>query len=175
MYAWREEPSARLYQPLRRVSLAQLRDLLAERGGRPVGPELTGEVQWLIGTPDGPVGWVTLTIESREHAIGSVGYTVGERFRGRGYAAAGLRALLPLAFDPAAADLWRLQAVATVDNVASRRVLERCGFTCEGLARAYLVIGGVRVDHVRYALLRNEWEAAALPAGRIGPGEQLCG
>jgi RimJ/RimL family protein N-acetyltransferase len=166
--AWREEPSARRYQPLRHVSLAHLRDLLAERGGRPIGPELTGEVQWLIETPDGPVGWVTLTIESREHAIGSVGYTVGERFRGRGYAAAGLRALLPLAFDPTAADLWRLQAVAAVANLASRRVLARCGFTFEGIARAYLVIGGVRVDHARYALLRDDWEAAC---SSIGPGE----
>jgi RimJ/RimL family protein N-acetyltransferase len=155
--AWRQEPSTRRYQPLRQLPLDRVRELLAERASRPIGPDLTGDVQWLIATPAGPVGWVTLTVESREHGIGSVGYTIGERFRGRGYASASLRALLPLAFGAEAADLWRLEAVAALENGASCRVLERCGFRREGIARAYLVIGGVRVDHARYALLRTEW------------------
>lgn len=160
VFSWREEPSTRYFQPLRQIPLDQLRALLTERGGQPISPHLTGDVQWLIETPAGPVGWVTLTIESREHGLGNVGYTVGEHFRGRGYATAGLRAMLPLAFGAETADLARLQAVAAVENAASRRVLERAGFVAEGIARAYLVIGGVRVDHARYALLRSDWLAA---------------
>jgi RimJ/RimL family protein N-acetyltransferase len=157
--SWREEPSTRRYQPLRQVPLDLLRQMLAERGAQPISPNLTGDVQWLIETPAGPVGWVTMTVESREHGIGGVGYTVGERFRGRGYATAGLRALLPIAFGGDTLDLARLQAVAAVENVASRRVLEQAGFAPEGIARGYLVIDGVRVDHARYALLRSDWLA----------------
>ena len=159
---WRAEPSAQRFQPLRLRSLDELRALLAERAVHPLDGRLTGEVQWLIEAAEGPVGWVTLAVTSREHGIGTVGYTVGERFRGRGYAAAGVRAVLPLAFRPDGADLWRMEAVAAVGNAASRRVLERCGFAAEGIARAYLVIGGERVDHARYALLRPEWEATRL-------------
>ena len=170
--AWRTEAGTRRYQPLRQVSLAQLREMLAERGARPLTPDLTGTAQWLIEAAAGPVGWVSLTVESREHGIGSVGYTIGERFRGRGYASAGLRALLPSAFEPVAADLARLEAVAAVANAASRRVLERCGFQCEGIARAYLVIDGVRVDHARYAMLRTEWAARDREA-RAGSGDEL--
>jgi RimJ/RimL family protein N-acetyltransferase len=155
--AWRSEPSTRRFQPLRQLTLTQLRQVLNERAARALGPGLTGEVQWLIVATEGAVGWLTLAVESREHGIGTVGYTVGERHRGRGYASAGLRELVSIAFSPRGANLWRLEAVAAVDNVASRRVLERAGFEFEGIARSYLVIDGVRVDHARYALLRDDW------------------
>ena len=158
---WRTEPSASRYQPLRRLTLAELRGALAERAARSLDARLDGEVQWVVEAGGEPVGWVTLTVTSREHAVGAVGYTIGERYRGRGYATAAVRALLPLALSPTRADLWRLEAVAAVDNTASRRVLERAGFRFEGIARSYLVIGGERVDHARYALLRPEWEQQA--------------
>ena len=153
---WRTEPSASRYQPLRRLSLAELRGALAERAARSLDARLDGEVQWVVEAGGEPVGWVTLTVTSREHGVGVVGYTIGERHRGRGYATAAVRAVLPLAFSPAGAGLWRLEAVAPVGNAASRRVLARAGFRYEGIARGYLVIGGRRVDHVRYALLRPE-------------------
>jgi len=41
------------------------------------------------------------------------------------------------------------------DNLASRRLLERCGFQYEGVAKAYLQIGGRWRDHVLYAALRE--------------------
>ena len=158
--AWRTEPSAGRYQPLHRFSADALRERLAARAAAPLDPTCTSDLQWIVETNDGPVGWVTVELTSREHGIGTLGYTIGERFRRRGYATAAVRAVLPLVFGPAALDLWRLEAGAAVDNVASRRVLERTGFTYEGIARALLVIDGVRVDHARYALLRPEWEEA---------------
>lgn len=157
--AWRAEPGARRFQPLRQVSLDALREMLARRVARPIDPAFEGEAQWLIFAEGEPVGWVGLEVLSREHGIGTVGYTVAGRFWGRGYASAGLRALLPLALAPEGANLWRLEAVAAVANAASRRVLAKAGFQEEGIAREYLAIDGVRVDHVRVALLRPEWAA----------------
>ena len=158
LHAWRSEASARRYQPLRSVSVAQLREQLAIEGKAAVGPRLSDDVRWIVEAADGPVGWISLKAISREHATGDVGYTIGERFHGRGYATAALLALLPIAFDPDGAALFRLQAVAAVANVASCRVLEQAGFHREGIARSFLVIDGERVDHVRYALLRPDWE-----------------
>ncbi len=131
---------------------------MAKRAASPLDPTCTTDVQWIVETDEGPVGWVTVELTSREHGIGALGYTIGERFRRRGYATAAVRAVFPLVFVPTALDLWRLEAVAAVDNAASRGVLERTGFGYEGIARALLVIDGVRVDHARYALLRPEWE-----------------
>lgn len=157
VWAMRREASAARYQPLRMLGIDEVRRLLAERAGRSLGPDLDGDVQWLMVRDGEPAGWVTLGVASREHGLGTVGYTVAERHRGQGVATAGVRALLPLAFSPTGADLARLEAVAAVANLASRRVLERAGFRPEGIARGLLVIAGARVDHARYGLLREEW------------------
>lgn len=162
IHAWRSEASARRYQPLRQVPQEVVRDLLAYRAGIPLSPHARGQVQWIIETAEGPAGWISITIddEDREHGIGNIGYTVGEAFRGRGYATAAVAAVLPIAFDPKLLGLERLEILAAVDNLASRRVAERNGFRLEGILRGLLVINGTRIDHALYALLRTDWLAA---------------
>jgi ribosomal-protein-alanine N-acetyltransferase len=153
---WRAEESARRFQPLRPLAPDELRALLRERSARQISPTAEGEFQWIVETPFGPAGWIGLTTVSREHSIASIGYTIGEAFRGNGFATAAVLALHHNAFDPDQLDFARLEAVAAVENAASRKVLERAGFRLEGIARDYLVINGVRVDHARYGLLRTD-------------------
>ncbi len=162
LLAWRNEASAGRFQPLRRFSTDALRERLATRAESPLDPSCATDVQWIVETTEGPVGWVTVELTSREHGIGTLGYTIGERFRRRGYASAAVRTVFPLVFAPTALDLFRLEAGAAVENTASRAVLEGTGFRYEGIARALLVIDGVRVDHARYALLRPEWTCVDL-------------
>lgn len=163
--AWRDEPSTGRYMPNRRRSPAEMAARLAERAGPAVDPALDGTVQWIVEAGGEPVGWVRFTVTDRENGVGEVGYTIGERHRGRGYATAAVREVLALAFSPAGADVARVEAVAAVGNGASRRVLERNGFRFEGVARGLLVIGGERVDHARYGVLRLEWVAAGTGGG----------
>jgi len=160
IFAWRSHPAARRFQPLRQVSVDGLREMLTRRAAKPIEPTIEGEVQWMVLAAGIPVGWVSLEIVSREHRIGAVGYTIAEPHWGNGYASAALQAMLPLALSPERADLWRLEAVAAVTNAASRRVLAKAGFQEEGIARDYLQINGVRIDHIRVALLRPAWAAA---------------
>jgi RimJ/RimL family protein N-acetyltransferase len=153
MSAIRQEPSASRYQPLRLYSIERLRAILAARESLPLDATLQGKVQWAVESGGVGAGWVSLDITSREHGIGALGYTIGEAFRGRGLATWAVRQVIALAFDPHGLDLQRLEAVASVDNLASRRVLAKAGFAEEGIARGLLVIGGDRVDHVRFGLL----------------------
>jgi [ribosomal protein S5]-alanine N-acetyltransferase len=78
----------------------------------------------------------------------SVGYWVAAERRGRGLATAAVAALADVAFGDL--DLHRLEAATLVDNRASQRVLEKCGFTRIGLAPRYLWIAGAWQDHVLY-------------------------
>jgi ribosomal-protein-alanine N-acetyltransferase len=55
-----------------------------------------------------------------------------------------------------ALDLGRVEAACLPENVASRALLERCGFTTEGVARGSLQIGGRWREHVLYAKLRSD-------------------
>jgi ribosomal-protein-alanine N-acetyltransferase len=57
--------------------------------------------------------------------------------------------LLPVAFGTLR--LHRIEAATMLNNAASIRVLEACGFEREGLARSYLKINGRWEDHLLYA------------------------
>ena len=86
--------------------------------------------------------------------IGEVGYWLDAAYEGRGLITRAARELVELAFsDPT---IHRVQIHAAVDNVRSRAVAERLGFTEEGVLRAAGKVGGDRlVDLVVYARLRG--------------------
>lgn len=101
------------------------------------------------------VGGLTLSNIRREPAqAGTLGYWVGEAFASQGYMTEALTALRDFAFT--GLDLSRLEAACLPDNVASRRLLERCQFKYEGVAQSYLQIAGRWRNHVLYAALRAD-------------------
>jgi RimJ/RimL family protein N-acetyltransferase len=54
----------------------------------------------------------------------------------------------------------RVQASTAVDNAAMRRVLERLGYTYEGVLRDYAPADdGGREDYAMYAMTRRDWAA----------------
>ena len=52
--------------------------------------------------------------------------------------------------------LHRVQAFIQPDNAASRALVEKLGFCCEGLLRNNLRVGGSWRDELLYALLGTE-------------------
>jgi len=85
----------------------------------------------------------------------SLGYWVGEPYAHRGHMTAALRVLLPVLFGEL--NLHRVEAACIPTNAPSIRVLEKCGFTREGLARRYLCINGVWQDHLLFGLLHEDF------------------
>jgi ribosomal-protein-alanine N-acetyltransferase len=85
--------------------------------------------------------------------MATLGYTVAEEMQGRGVATQAVRQAIRIAFGPDGLGLERIEAVAAVENVASRRVLEKAGFQFEGIQRGLLRIQGQRVDHACYGIL----------------------
>jgi ribosomal-protein-alanine N-acetyltransferase len=86
---------------------------------------------------------------------GTIGYWIGEPYAGRGYMTAALRVLLPTLFGEL--NLHRIEAACIPGNVPSIRVLEKCGFTREGLARRYLCINGIWQDHLLFGMLHEDF------------------
>ncbi len=56
-----------------------------------------------------------------------IGYHIGAEYRGHGYAAAAVRLFMPHIMDKMA--LSRLWGICHAENKASKRVLEKCGFS----------------------------------------------
>ena len=102
------------------------------------------------------VGGVTLANVRRGIVqAGTVGYWVGQPYAQQGVMTAALRVLLPTLFGEL--NLHRIEAACIPTNTASVRVLEKCGFTREGLARRYLCINGVWQDHLLYGMLHEDF------------------
>ncbi len=98
------------------------------------------------------VGGVTLSNIRRGVAqMASLGYWAGEKFSGQGYITNAVRAVVRHAFEDL--DLHRVEAACQPDNIASRRVLEKAGFTQEGAAKAYLKINGRWRDHLLFGIV----------------------
>lgn len=84
----------------------------------------------------------------------SLGYWIGQPHAGKGLMAAGVRAVAPFVFGTLR--LHRLEAACIPTNLPSIRLLQRVGFTQEGMARSYLRINGKWQDHLLFALLEGD-------------------
>jgi [ribosomal protein S5]-alanine N-acetyltransferase len=90
-----------------------------------------------------------------------LGYYAMTPYAGRGYMREGLALALRAAFGRLR--LHRVEVNVQPDNAASLRLVEGAGFAREGYSRRYVKIGGRWRDHVRYALLAEDWRARRAP------------
>lgn len=101
------------------------------------------------------VGGITLANVRRGIVqAGTIGYWVGQQFTGQGIMTTALRVLLPTLFGELG--LHRIEAACIPTNLPSVRVLEKSGFTREGMARRYLCINGVWQDHLLFGMLHED-------------------
>ncbi|MEO1475732.1 MAG: GNAT family protein [Pseudomonadota bacterium] len=83
-----------------------------------------------------------------------LGYWLGSDFTGQGYMTEAVNLVVDWAFR--SLGLSRIEAGTLPENTKSQKVLERCLFQREGVAREYLEIAGQRRDHVLYARLAGD-------------------
>jgi [ribosomal protein S5]-alanine N-acetyltransferase len=81
----------------------------------------------------------------------AIGYIIDPAHHRQGIATEALSAMLDFCFGELG--LHRLQAFIHPDNTASRRLVEKLGFRCEGLLRDNLRVGDVWRSDMLYALL----------------------
>jgi len=100
-----------------------------------------------------PIGGIGLEMLPDVASIGAeIGYWLGVRHWGQGYASEAVAAITAYAFDTL--ELLRVQAGVYAPNVASARVLEKCGFEREGTLRHAVRKRGAVLDVHLYARVR---------------------
>ena len=107
--------------------------VIESRQGDPMGQIVTG--------PQGDYYWL--------------GYILHPDFRGIGYTTEAVKLLVNHLFRTK--DIVRIQAECSPRNIASVRVLEKAGFTYEGLKRKAALVQGEYLDGALYSILREEW------------------
>ena len=100
------------------------------------------------------VGQAGLWLKDVQEGRASVGYWVAGSARGRGAAAAAVRAVVRWAHDELR--IARLELSVEPGNAASVRTAELAGFRREGMLRGWQEIGGERRDLLLYARLAGD-------------------
>lgn len=120
----------------------------------------------VLKTTGEPIGQIKFQFDQYRPRVNSlsIGYELRRDMWGRGYMTEALRAMVACGFERRRADV--LTVSHFVGNDRSRRVIEKCGFRCDGtLRRAYRRFDGAVLDHVCYSMLREEY----LALSRLSP------
>ena len=108
---------------------------------------------WVIENTDAqPVGQM---ITGPDGSNQFVGYIVHPDHRNKGYCTEAVELMVDYLF--LSKNIIRIQAEANPENKASTRVLEKAGFTFEGIRRKVVFMHGKYNDSASYSILRDEW------------------
>jgi ribosomal-protein-serine acetyltransferase len=101
------------------------------------------------------VGGIDLFEINSHRRSAEIGYWVSKDHNGRGLATRSVKRLLEHAFDEL--KLNRIVIKCIPENMKSRAIPEKLGFTTEGIEREGGWMHTKFVDHVVYSLLADEW------------------
>jgi RimJ/RimL family protein N-acetyltransferase len=110
--------------------------------------------QWfIIEKKDGTrIGQIFCTPKGAQYVIG---YRILQNERNKGYCTEAVKIMLDYLF--LSKNIVRIESETNPKNTPSSRVLEKAGFTREGIIRKSVFIRGAWHDGVLYSILREEW------------------
>ncbi len=100
------------------------------------------------------IGIAGMNLSANKFRLGEVYYKFMPAHWGKGYATEVSKRLIRSGFDDF--QLHKVEAGVATENVASIRILEKCGMVREGLRRKILPIRGEWKDNYHYAIVEDD-------------------
>ena len=94
---------------------------------------------------------------NKQHKIGSIGYWLAQSHNGNGIITTAVKKLLKIGFGEF--DLNKIEIRCAEDNIKSRAIPERLGFTYEATLRQCEWLYSKYVNHAIYSMLASEYNA----------------
>ena len=94
-------------------------------------------------------------VDSKNH-FAEIEYCIGSAFQCRNYATEATKAVIRFGFEKM--NLHKVQICTKEINVPSKRVIEKCGFTYEGILRDYFYMNGTYTGRLYFSMLQNEFK-----------------
>ena len=133
-------------------------------------PMPEGIVDLYIETLDGTfVGWINIHSMNKKNGTFSLGASIFEAYRGRGYGEEAAALVLRYCFYELRFQKCNTDCLA--DNVGSIRMQKKLGFKEEGVRRRNVYTGGKFIDVVLFGLTREEFDRYWADKGRGGMRE----
>lgn len=105
---------------------------------------------------DKPVGSISISPFSGNNSCrAELGYVLASKYWGKGIVTKAVKMAASNIFVEWP-NLERLEALVDVDNIGSQKVMEKSGFTKEGVLRKFWIHKGKPIDMVMYSLLSTD-------------------
>ena len=102
------------------------------------------------------IGQVAYFLVDSGNRFAEIEYCIGTAFQGKGYATEATKAVINYGFDRIG--LNKVQICVRPSNLASAKVIEKCGFKKDGVLRQYFFRDGTYEDRMYFSVLRDETE-----------------
>jgi RimJ/RimL family protein N-acetyltransferase len=151
---WRKDPVVKKFNPVEDLSPSEQHERCSRARSDFADFDNEELFFWFIQSEEKLVGNISVRNINRRMLTAEIGYGIAPEARGNGHATEAVRQVTLRAFTDT--PLRKLIAYVHEDNAASRRVLEKTGYTAEGLLREHYLINGVPVNEIIYGILRRE-------------------
>ncbi|MDH6365326.1 ribosomal-protein-alanine N-acetyltransferase [Enterococcus sp. PF1-24] len=108
------------------------------------------------------IGQIAIFLVDDKNHFCEIEYCVGGQFQRKGYCSEAVQAIIDYAFKEI--NLHKMQVCHKENNLPSKAVIEKCGFTYEGKLRDYFYMEEQYVSRLYYSMLRSEWEVNKINA-----------
>jgi [ribosomal protein S5]-alanine N-acetyltransferase len=119
-------------------------------------PRWNFDLAVILNTDNQLIGACGIHVLNHQNREGCIGYCFNKHFWAQGYASEAAKAMLSFGFEQLG--LHRISATCDIENIASKRVLEKIGMQREGCLRSHQFIKGKWRDSLIYAILESEWK-----------------
>jgi [ribosomal protein S5]-alanine N-acetyltransferase len=92
-----------------------------------------------------------------EHERAEIGYLLYESFRGKGFMLEAIKSIVEYGFNKMG--LNRIEAFISPHNLPSKKIIEKAGFTQEGVLREHYKWENKIYDSVVFSLLKSEYKS----------------
>lgn len=101
------------------------------------------------------IGLAGMFLSNDKYKMAEFYYKFYPKYWGNGFATETAKAIIKFGFEKH--KLHRIEAGVATENIASVRVLEKSGMTCEGVRRKILPIRGQWKDNFHFAMVEDEF------------------
>ncbi|MDR2698909.1 MAG: GNAT family N-acetyltransferase [Candidatus Methanoplasma sp.] len=114
------------------------------------------------------IGQIAFFLVDSKNNFGELEYCIGDEFQRKGYCTEAVKAMCEFGF--ADIGFHKIQVCHKENNPASRGVIQKCGFTYEGMLRDFFFMDGAYVSRLYYSMLKSEYEDMVC---LVPPSEEL--
>ena len=102
-----------------------------------------------------PIGGISIHHQNDDYYHAEVGYSINPKYWGLGYASEALEVVLDFLINKVGYE--RISGECRIDNIASKKVMEKCNMKFEGIERKSYYKDGVFYDNYLFSKIKEDY------------------